>query len=252
MNDQLHSNIHNIPPLLANAVIKKPQESSIQCASDENQTIANVNDATNSVSNDSMDHQQQPIESTSTSPSSSSTNDKSTSNDTSFSTMANYLPDRTFFYNEKYSYIFPGAEIWWKDSDLDSNSSDSSNSSDENGDDIEDIDDMEIEMATIERNEIIDDVEQTIAVENLIETTTEHEFNKYLLKRSADTSLEEEAAALIGISETTTTTTELTINCSKRLRAHTDFELEDAPTSSCDSNSSSTNTSCTSNQSDLY
>lgn len=124
MNDQIHSNIHNIPPLLANAVIKKPQESSIQvCASDENQTIANVNDATNSVSNDSIDHQQQPIEST------------SSSNDTPFSTMANYLPDRTFFYNEKYSYIFPGAEIWWKDSDLDSNSSNSSNDDDDDDDD---------------------------------------------------------------------------------------------------------------------
>lgn len=137
MNDQLHSNIHNIPPLLANAVINKPQESSIQCASDENQTIANVNDVTNSVSNDSIDHQQQSIESTSTSSSSLSSSSPSSSSitDKSFSTMANYLPDQTFFYNEKYSYIFPGAEIWWKDSDMESNTTDSSNDDDDEDDD---------------------------------------------------------------------------------------------------------------------
>lgn len=244
------TNIHNIPPLLANAVIKKPQEeSSIQCVSNENQTNTTTTPTTtttNSVSDDST--AEHPIESTST--------DKSPSNDiTSFTTMANYLPENTFFYNDKNCYIFPGAEIWWKDSDLESTSSDSSINDDDDDDDID------MEIATIERNEMIGDVETTIAVENLIETTTEHEFNKYLLKRTADTSLDHieiEANDMNSI-------------CAKRLRTTTqpttvntpsEFDLEDAsvsfddaPTSSCDSSSSSgsntTNTSSTSNRSDL-
>lgn len=49
-----------------------------------------------------------------------------------------------------------------------------------------------MEIATIDKNEMISEseVETTIATENLIENTTEHEFNKYLLKRNAETLLE--------------------------------------------------------------
>lgn len=110
-----------------------------------------------------------------------------------FPSMANFLPGNSFFYNDKNCYIFPGAEIWWnKDSDLESTSSDSSIDNDDDDDDDEDDDDIEdMEMiATMERNEVIGDVESTLAVENLLENTNEHEFNKYLLKRNTSTSLE--------------------------------------------------------------
>lgn len=184
-------NIHNIPPLLANAVIKKPDEPVKPAVSI---SVAQSNDTTTttSVTNklesehliqsqsqlqlpDSLNSNIEPIESTS--------HERSTE---SFPTMANFLPESSYFYNEKNCYIFPGAEIWWnKDSDLESTSSDSS-INDDDDDEYDDIEDMEI--ATTERSEMMGDVETTIAVENLLENTTEHEFNKYLLKRNASTS----------------------------------------------------------------
>lgn len=122
--------------------------------------------------------------SSSTDPGESTSHERSSTE--SFPTMANFLPENSFFYNEKNCYIFPGAEIWWnKDSDLESTSSDSSINDDDDDDDIEDM-----EISTMERNEMIGDVDTTIAVENLLENTNEHEFNKYLLKRNASTSLE--------------------------------------------------------------
>lgn len=181
-------NVHNIPPLLSNAVIKKPDEpiadtsfvasgsSDTTTASDECQSQESLHSQSQlqsqSQSQDSIDSSGEPNESSSTE---------------QFPSMANFLPDNSFFYNDKNCYIFPGAEIWWnKDSDLESTSSDGSSINDDDDDD--DIEDMEI--STIERSEMIGDVETTIAVENLLENTNEHEFNKYLLKRNASTSLE--------------------------------------------------------------
>lgn len=61
-------------------------------------------------------------------------------------TASEFLPDKTYYYNSKNSYIFPGAELWWKDSDNDSVSSDSSSCDD---DDV--ASDIEIENI---RNEL--------------------------------------------------------------------------------------------------
>lgn len=83
---------------------------------------------------------------------------------------------------------YVGAEVWWnKDSDLESTSSDSSIENDD-----EEDDDMDMEMATIDKNEILGDaeIESTLAVDDLIDHASQHEFNKYLLKRNADTSLD--------------------------------------------------------------
>lgn len=187
-------NVNNIPPLLANAVIKKPDEPTLCAASgsastqivhdddDGRQTTALASSAA-MQSTDSSDSCGG-IAGGESSSSSSAHHERS--NPDQFPSMANFLPDNSFFYNEKNCYIFPGAEIWWnKDSDLESTSSDSSINDDDDDDDIE-----EMEIATIEHNEMIGDVEQTLAVENLLENTEEDEFNKYLLKRNASTSLE--------------------------------------------------------------
>lgn len=50
-------------------------------------------------------------------------------------TASEFLPENTFYYNSKNSYIFPGAELWWKDSDNESVSSDSSSDDDDDVDD---------------------------------------------------------------------------------------------------------------------
>lgn len=60
-------------------------------------------------------------------------------------TASEFLPEKSYYYNSKNSYIFPGAELWWKDSDNESVSSDSSS-----GDD-DDVTDMEIDNI---RNEL--------------------------------------------------------------------------------------------------
>lgn len=177
-------NVHNIPPLLANAVIKKPDEPNVDTfdnASDRNRK----SQSESSQSCDSNDSNGEPIGECASSSSSSPQMERSQSQD-QYPSMANFLPENSYFYNDKNCYIFPGAEIWWsKDSDLESTSSDS-----DDDDDDDDIDDM-AEIATMEQNEMIGgDVESTLAVENLLETTNEHEFNKYLLKRNANTSLE--------------------------------------------------------------
>ncbi|XP_031629185.1 NAD-dependent protein deacetylase sirtuin-1 isoform X2 [Contarinia nasturtii] len=191
-------NVHNIPPLLANAVIKRPQEP----ASDT--MAASVNSTISAASVSSDDGPQTSDESCNEKSQSSQDSPELERSSESYLSMANFLPDNSFFYNEKNCYIFPGAEIWWnKDSDLESTSSDSSNDDDDD-DDIEDM-----ELSTIERNEMISDVETTIAVENLLENTNEHEFNKYLLKRNASTTLEH---IHIGDSEIDD------MNCSKRLK----------------------------------
>lgn len=174
-------NVHNIPPLLANAVIKKPDEPTVDTFDDASDRDIRKSQSECSQSCDSSDSNGEPIECAS-----SSELERSQSQD-QYPSMANFLPENSFFYNDKNCYIFPGAEIWWtKDSDLESTSSDDDDDADDDDDD--DIEDMEI--ATMEQNEMIGDVESTLAVENLLETTNEHEFNKYLLKRNASTSLE--------------------------------------------------------------
>lgn len=50
------------------------------------------------------------------------------------------MPDNSYFFNSKNCYIFPGAELWWKDSDNESMSSDSSSC------DEDDATDLEIDM----------------------------------------------------------------------------------------------------------
>lgn len=60
-------------------------------------------------------------------------------------TASEFLPDKSYYYNARNSYVFPGAELWWKDSDNESVSSDSSS-----GDD-DDVTDMEIDNI---RNEL--------------------------------------------------------------------------------------------------
>lgn len=172
-------NVHNIPPLLANAVIKKPDEPIVDTIDDASER-SSKSQSESSQSCDSSDSNGEPIECASTQMERSQCLDQ-------YPSMANFLPENSFFYNDKNCYIFPGAEIWWnKDSDLESTSSDSSIADDDDDDDIE-----EMEIATMEQNdELIGDVESTLAVENLLETTNEHEFNKYLLKRNANTSLE--------------------------------------------------------------
>lgn len=177
-------NVHNIPPLLANAVIKKPDEPNADACESASAT-------TDAQCVSLLDRCKTQSESSQSCDSTDSNGDASqlerSQTVDQFPSMANFLPENSFFYNDKNCYIFPGAEIWWnKDSDLESNSSDSSIDNDDDDDD--DIEDMEI--ATIERNEMIGDVESTLAVENLLENTNEHEFNKYLLKRNASTSLE--------------------------------------------------------------
>lgn len=191
-------NVHNIPPLLANAVIKKPHEPVVNTSTkssgsnDNGTTLASSDESqTDSGFNSSSNWQQQQSTSQDSYESAESTSqDRSTTSETYPPSMANFLPENSFFYNEKNCYIFPGAEIWWnKDSDdLESTSSDSSCNDDD--DDVDDdIEDME--LSTIERNEMMSDVETTIAVDNdLLDNTNEHEFNKYLLKRNANTSLE--------------------------------------------------------------
>lgn len=187
-------NVHNIPPLLANAVIKKPDEPNADaiCEASESASL-NAGECVlpsssercklqseSSQSWDSTDSNGDPIDGP-------SQLERSQTID-QFPSMANFLPENSFFYNDKNCYIFPGAEIWWnKDSDLESTSSDSSIDNDDDDDD-DDIEDMEI--ATMEHNEVAGDVESTLAVENLLENTNEHEFNKYLLKRNTSTSLE--------------------------------------------------------------
>lgn len=189
-------NIQNIPPLLANAVIKKPHEpivdstdSSFSASGSSGAFVSGNSQSECSVSQSLTNLQSQ---SSSLTPQSSADPVENTSHERSstesfpWNSMANFLPENSFFYNEKNCYIFPGAEIWWnKDSDLESTSSDSSINDDDDDDDIEDM-----EISTMERNGMIGDVDTTIAVENLLENTNEHEFNKYLLKRNASTSLE--------------------------------------------------------------
>lgn len=189
-------NIQNIPPLLANAVIKKPHEpivdstdSSFSASGSSGAFVSGNSQSECSVSQSLTNIQSQ---SSSLTPQSSADPVENTSHERSstesfpWNSMANFLPENSFFYNEKNCYIFPGAEIWWnKDSDLESTSSDSSINDDDDDDDIEDM-----EISTMERNGMIGDVDTTIAVENLLENTNEHEFNKYLLKRNASTSLE--------------------------------------------------------------
>lgn len=109
-----------------------------------------------------------------------------------------------------------GAEIWWsRDSDADSTSSDSSNENDDDEDD-----DMDMEMAAIDTNEMIGDgeVDSTLTADDLPDQSTEHEFNKYLLKRSSDTSLDN-----IDIAES-----ELNTSSSKRTK--TDYALAESST----------------------
>lgn len=177
-------NVHNIPPLLANAVIKKPHEPAAD-ATTSSVALASMESTDESQPDNSDWHSQSTSSQSHDSSDQTDSASAERSSTDSFPSMANFLPENTFFYNEKNCYIFPGAEIWWnKDSDLESTSSDSSINDDDDDDDIEDM-----ELSTIERNEI-GDVETTIAVENLLENTNEHEFNKYLLKRNASTSLE--------------------------------------------------------------
>lgn len=59
-------------------------------------------------------------------------------------TATEFLPDKTYYYNSKNSYIFPGAELWWKDSDNESVSSDSSSGDDDDVD--EEIDNIRNEL----------------------------------------------------------------------------------------------------------
>lgn len=60
-------------------------------------------------------------------------------------TISDFLPKNSYFFNSKNCYIFPGAELWWKDSDDESISTDSSSS------DEDDVTDMEIDNI---RNEL--------------------------------------------------------------------------------------------------
>lgn len=167
-------NVHNIPPLLANAVIKKPH----QPTSDSMDSSA----ASAFSGNATSDESQSDWQSTSQNDSQDESTLQEHCSTESFPSMANFLPDNSFFYNDKSCYIFPGAEIWWnKDSDAESTSSDSSIHDDDDDDDME-----EMELSAAERNEMMSDVETTIAVESLLENTSEHEFNKYLVKRKVD------------------------------------------------------------------
>lgn len=180
-------NIQNIPPLLANAVIKKPHEpivdstdSSFSASGSSGAFVSGNSQSECSVSESLTNTQSQSSSLTpqlSADPIESTSHERSSTESFPWNSMANFLPENSFFYNEKNCYIFPGAEIWWnKDSDLESTSSDSSINDDDDDDDIEDM-----EISTMERNEMIGDVDTTIAVD---------EFNKYLLKRNASTSLE--------------------------------------------------------------
>lgn len=178
--------------------------------------------------------------------------------DSPFQTLADFLPEKSYYYNSRGCYIFPGAEIWWnKDSDNDSTTSDSSANDDEDGDEDEadidiEIDNIKNELErsysmldniqiqsnhelliasdhqpiesqhvtdqsgdsgnAVEANEcsstemtaniVIDrHVVETVTTsqvseisirvdENVLDNTNENEFNKYLLKRSAETSLD--------------------------------------------------------------
>lgn len=60
-------------------------------------------------------------------------------------TASEYLPEKSYYYNLKHSYIFPGAELWWKDSDNESVSSESSSGDDDDVTDIE-IDNIRNEL----------------------------------------------------------------------------------------------------------
>lgn len=60
-------------------------------------------------------------------------------------TASEFLPEKSYYYNSKHSYIFPGAELWWKDSDNESVSSDSSSGDDDDVTDIE-IDNIRNEL----------------------------------------------------------------------------------------------------------
>lgn len=265
-------NVHNIPPLLANAVIRKPDEpalnasSSSSSSSNDNATTipASSDDSQMDSSNSSSSKWQQQ---TSTSQDSTELIDESNASQPDRSTesyppsMANFLPDNSFFYNEKNCYIFPGAEIWWnKDSD-DVESTTSSDSSIVDDDDVDDdIEDME--LSTIERNEIMSDVETTIAVDNLLENTNEHEFNKYLLKRNANTSLENihlEESEIDELSPkrlrtqqssttTTLTTTTTTVIDQLHVEHNTSTMCETLDSSSSNSNSSSSDPSLPQNE----
>lgn len=75
-------------------------------------------------------------------------------------------------------------------------------------------------MATIDKNEMIGDgeVNSTLTPNDLSNQSAEHEFNKYLLKRSADTTLDN-----IDIGETV-------LNTSSSKRAKTDYGLAESST----------------------
>lgn len=75
----------------------------------------------------------------------SSQGESQSKNDDETQTVSEFLPDKTYYYNSKNSYIFPGAELWWKDSDNESVSSDSSSGDDDDVDDIE-IDNIRNEL----------------------------------------------------------------------------------------------------------
>lgn len=209
------NDIHNIP-LLANAVIKKPDSiESVSLAP----TLSTESDSAIAPSQPSPSTSNQPqpdeiLDSSSISEDSmaaqakqndaASNIDKSLDDSTaSYPSMANFLPDNSYFYNGKNSYVFPGAEIWWnKDSDLESTSSDSSMNEEEDDEDIElEIDNIRNDLE--QSYPIADDSQQmqqhnclhhpniVDQPQNAAENDSDHhEFNKYLLKRNADTALD--------------------------------------------------------------
>lgn len=60
-------------------------------------------------------------------------------------TISDFLPKNSYFFNSKNCYIFPGAELWWKDSDDESISTDSTSSEEDDVTDLE-IDNIRNEL----------------------------------------------------------------------------------------------------------
>lgn len=91
------NNLHNIPPLLANAVINKPQEST-DTEPSESSSVAEPSESLtekNEIATTSQDTQ-------------SDTSDTSDVPDKPVQTIPNFLPENKFYYNGENSYVFPG------------------------------------------------------------------------------------------------------------------------------------------------
>lgn len=100
------NNLHNIPPLLANAVIKKPQEST------------STEPASSSSSSSAAESSEPSAEPHATaSPAQDAQADASDACDTSdvpdkpAATIPNFLPDKKFYYNGENCYVFPGKRL---------------------------------------------------------------------------------------------------------------------------------------------